>query len=143
MAHKYFTMEEMTRSDTANRLGINNTPSKVIYSHLNELMDYLDLIREAWGGPIIVTSGYRCETLNKAVGGSTTSSHTTGWAVDMHPKNGKNLEFHNFVKTFLKENNMAFDQLIAEKPKNGIPSWTHLGIRSRNGYQRKQIFTIK
>lgn len=47
MQHKYFTLEEMTKSSTADRLGINNTPNKEITAHLNELMDYLDIIREA------------------------------------------------------------------------------------------------
>ena len=142
--HKYFTLEELTRSSKADKLHIDNTPTREIECHLCELMDYLDVIREAWGSPIVITSGYRCEALNKAVGGSATSVHTCGWAADMHPSNGKNKEFLEFVKSFLKENNMAFDQLISEYPDSkGVPSWIHLGLRSRNGAQRKQVKTIK
>lgn len=139
MEHKYFTVEEMIKSSTAVKLGINNKPTKEILSHLNELMDVLDIIREAWGSAIIVTSGFRCEELNKAVGGSKTSVHKTGYAVDMKPKNGKTREFFQFILNFLKSNGMLWDQLIDEYNY----SWVHLGIRSNNGSQRKQILHIK
>lgn len=95
---KYFTLKEMTASDTAKRLGITNTPLPSIIPHLNELMEFLDALREAWGSPIKVTSGYRCSKLNSAVKGAPTSAHLVGYAADLTPANGKMQDFKKFVK---------------------------------------------
>lgn len=133
---KYFTIKELTSSDTAKKLKIDNTPSEEIIEKLIFFVEeYLDPIREAWGSPIIITSGYRCPKLNDAVNGSKTSSHKDAEAVDMKPKNGKRLEFHNFVLKWLLDTGKPFDQLINEKPKNKIPSWTHLGIGKKMRHQ--------
>ncbi|MCD7803098.1 MAG: D-Ala-D-Ala carboxypeptidase family metallohydrolase, partial [Clostridiales bacterium] len=71
---KYFTIEELTKSDTATRRGIDNTPTAEAVRNLTTLVDkVLDPLRSAWGGPIVVNSGYRCKALNEAVGGSKTS----------------------------------------------------------------------
>lgn len=141
---KYFTIDEMCASTTAKRLKIDNTPTDEIKNHLEELMAVLDKIREAWGSAIVVTSGYRCPELNKAVGGSKASSHCSGFAVDMHPANGEKKKFHRFVEKFLLDNNIGFDQLLCERPdKNGVPSWTHLGLYNSEGKQRRMSFTIK
>lgn len=142
---KYFTIEELTKSETAKRLGIDNTPSPEIIEHLEELIAVLDKIREAWGSAIIVSSGYRCPELNKACSKSSkTSAHMSGYAVDMHPANGEKKKFHRFVERFLLDNHIGFDQIICEYPdKNGVPSWTHLGIRNSEGKQRRMSFTIK
>lgn len=145
---KYFTIQELTKTST----GLPNIPNKQQTSNIEMLIDVLDMIREGWtelckkmnwGSPAIITnSGFRSDKVNNAVGGSKTSAHTTGWAIDFEPKNQKNLEFYNFVKDFLNDNNIAFDQLINEKPVNGVPSWVHLGLFNRKGQQRKQIKTI-
>lgn len=146
---KFFSIKELTRTNT----NLPNNPDSTIINNLNELIELLDDIREkwtlfslknSWWSPcIIVNSGYRSAEVNKAVGGSATSAHLLGYAVDIVPDNGKNLEFFNFVKEYLTTNNIAFDQLINEKPINGIPSWIHIGLRNNKGEQRKQIFTIK
>lgn len=81
---KYFTLNELVRSDKARQLKIDNTPTPGIVDNLNKLVTYvLDPLREAWGGPINVTSGYRCPVLNKAVGGAKTSHHMQGMAADI------------------------------------------------------------
>ena len=68
---KHFTMNEMTRSATAKRKGINNNPSPQVMQNITQLVEkILDPLREAWGQPIIVSSGYRCPKLNKLVGGA-------------------------------------------------------------------------
>lgn len=73
---KYFTLEELTNSATAKRRGINNTPDESSRKNLIALVEnILDPLREAWGAPIIVTSGYRCGRLNKAVSGAAKSQH--------------------------------------------------------------------
>lgn len=137
---KYFTIEELCQSETADKLKIDNTPSEEIIEHLTLLIDcLLDPLREAWGSAIIINSGYRCPILNKAVGGSKTSSHMSGWSVDMRPKNGKIDEFKRFVVDFIKTR--FWDQCILEK--SGNVEWIHLSLYNNSGKQRKMIFSIE
>lgn len=135
MEVNYFTIEELTYSDTANKLKIDNTPSKEIEIHLKELIKFLNPLREAWGSAIKVTSGYRCSKLNKAVGGSITSAHLRGYAADLVPKNNKMSEFKSFCKEYLKNN--MFDQCLLEK--SGNTEWVHIGLYNNQNQQRKQI----
>lgn len=148
---KYFTISELTRSDTASIKQIDNTPNKEITEHLIELVEkLLDPLRSDWaeycdvnrlGNPAIsVNSGYRCNELNKAVGGSLTSAHLTGYAADISPINGNMKVFQSWIAEAIEELN--WDQLIYEKPKNGIASWIHLGLKNKDGMQRRQKFTI-
>ena len=81
---KYFTIAEMTRSDTADRLGIDNRLPKDLLPNVRRLIaEVLDPLREWYGKPVYINSGYRCEALNKAVGGSATSDHMKGRAADI------------------------------------------------------------
>lgn len=139
---KYFTIKELCYSDTAKLHKIDNTPTEEIINNLTEFTDnVLDLIREAWGSAIKVNSGYRCEKLNKKVGGSKTSSHKYGFAVDLKPVNGLIDDFFEFVKQYLIENEIAFDQLIDEY--SGNSHWVHIGYKNSKGEQRKQIKIYK
>lgn len=151
---KYFTYSEFTKSETALKLGIDNTPTdETIQDNIIELMRVLDGVREAWtikckencwGNPaIIVNSGYRCDALNEAIKGSKTSAHNIGAAADIEPKNQRNREFLRFLEQYLLDNHIPFDQLVNEHPKNGIPSWVHIGLKNREGKQRRMVFTIK
>lgn len=148
---KYFTVEELTESSTAIKENIDNTPSKEITEHLIELIEeLLDPIREKWaeycninklGNPAIsVSSGYRCKELNKAVNGSVTSAHMTGYAADIYPSNGNMKRFQVWITDEIE--NYKWDQLIYEKPRNGVASWIHLGLKNGSGEQRRQKFTI-
>lgn len=86
---KYFTITELTKSSTAAAKGIDNTPSKEIIVNLTTLVDkVLDPLREWYGKPIYVTSGYRCEALNKAVGGVATSYHCFDKNTEILTNNG-------------------------------------------------------
>jgi uncharacterized protein YcbK (DUF882 family) len=81
---KYFTIEELTKSDTARKKGIKNTPNEEQRARLKALIEnVLDPLREAYGGPIYVNSGYRCPELNKAVNGASKSQHLLGAAADI------------------------------------------------------------
>ena len=81
---KYFTIKELTRSTTAQLRGIDNTPSQQVINNLTALVEnVLDPLREAWGAPIHVNSGYRCPALNKAVSGVPASQHMLGEAADI------------------------------------------------------------
>lgn len=151
---KWFTYGELTRSATADKLGIDNTPKEeYIQDNIIELMRVLDGAREEWAkkceencwgtAAIIVNSGYRCDELNEAINGSKTSAHSIGAAADIEPKNQRNKEFLRFFEKYLLDNHIPFDQLINEKPVNGVPSWIHIGLKNREGKQRRMVFTIK
>ena len=81
---KHFSISELTSSATALREGIDNRPSKCAYHLLHVLVEQLlDPIREAWGEPIVVSSGYRCKELNTLIGGVKNSHHILGCAADI------------------------------------------------------------
>ena len=139
---KYFSIKELTKSATAKAQGLDNTPTAEAEEHLTELVEtLLDPLREAWGAPIKVTSGYRGFQLNQAVKGSKTSAHCQGYAADLVPADGHIDEFKIFVKNWLKENDIAFDQYIDEK--SGNSTWVHLGLRNSKGEQRKQFLKYR
>lgn len=133
---KYFTIAELTKSATASRRGIDNTPSSTIKANLTELVDnILDPLREAWGAPIIVSSGYRSPKLNRAVGGAKTSQHMYGQAADIRTVSDKPSDNKKLFDLILKLN-LPYDQLIDEYGYN----WIHVSYSPRN---RKQILHIK
>lgn len=134
----YFTIAELCASDTAKKYGIDNTPNSIVISHLQQLINFLNPLREAWGSAIKVTSGYRCKQLNDMVGGSKTSSHMIGYGVDLVPANGKMDVFKKFVVDYMKTR--IFDQCIIEK--SGKTEWIHIGLYNAKGQQRKMIFNI-
>lgn len=134
----YFTVAELCASDTAKKYGINNTPDLTITTHLQQLINFLNPLREAWGSAIKVTSGYRCKRLNDMVGGSKTSSHMIGYGVDLVPANGKMDAFKKFIVDYMKI--CIFDQCIIEK--SGKTEWIHIGLYNAKGQQRKMIFNI-
>ena len=136
----YFTLRELTRSATAARLGIDNTPDEKVTANLIRLAEtVLDPLREAYGKPIIVSSGYRCPKLNKAVGGARTSQHMYGQAADIHsvgddPKENKVI--FDTAARLVEEGRIKVGQLIDEYGYN----WVHI---STPGGHLNQILHIK
>ena len=140
---KYFSIAEMTRSDTARRLGIDNTPSDSIKKNLTLFIEkILDPIREDWGSPIIVSSGYRCPELNKAVGGANTSGHQYGYCADLQVKGGmkKIRELADFILKWMKDHNMKWDEILFEH--SGGVTWLHFCWIGKDGKQRMKCFDI-
>lgn len=118
-------MEELIKSSTANRLGIDNTPSKEIISNLTELSILLQKIRDIYNKPIIITSGYRCEKLNKAVGGSKTSQHRLGQAADIRSVSDSvedNKKLFDLILDMIQKKYISVGQLIDEYGYN----WVHV-----------------
>lgn len=151
---KWFTYSELTNSDTAKKLKIDNEPKEeATKDNIIELMHFLDGVREGWteecedkgygDAAIVVNSGYRSEALNKALKGSKTSEHMLGTAADIEPKNGRNKEFFEWMKTYVADK--QFSQLINEYPdKENNPKWIHISIKGRYEHPyRCQILTIK
>lgn len=138
---KYFTFEEFEKSETAKLRGIDNTIPDEYKENITEFVEnLLDELREEWGSPIRITSGYRSEPLNRALNGSKTSAHTIGYAADIQPVNGKMKDFMKFVEEFLQDK--VWDQCIWEKMKCGTCQWVHIGYKNRQNSQRKQIFSL-
>ncbi|WP_288861691.1 D-Ala-D-Ala carboxypeptidase family metallohydrolase [uncultured Bacteroides sp.] len=136
---KYFAVSEFVRSETADKRGIDNRLPKDLLPNVQALVDnVLDPLREAWGKPIIVSSGYRCPALNKAVKGSATSDHMRGCASDITVGSRKeNKRLFNLIQSL----GLPFDQLIWEKGNLTGPDWVHVSFR-RDGENRKQIFAL-
>lgn len=128
---KHFTIEELCRSDTARSRGIDNSPTEEVRKNLTALVgNVLDPLREWYGKPIYVNSGYRCPALNKAVGGVANSQHLTGQAADIDVND--RAENRRLMKHI--EENLDFDQLIWE---NG-GAWVHVSYRA-DGRNRRQV----
>ena len=128
---KHFTIDELCRSDTARSRGIDNTPTEDVKRNLEALVgNVLDPLREWYGKPIYVNSGYRCPALNKAVGGVANSQHLTGQAADIDVND--RAENRKLMKHI--EDNLDFDQLIWE---NG-GAWVHVSYRP-DGKNRRQV----
>ena len=125
---KYFSIKELCKSSLAKKLNIDNTPSAEIENNLTVLIEEcLDPIREAFGSPIMTTSGYRCAQLNAACGGSPTSDHKEGYAADLDTDQNKKL--WNTIVT----GDFKWTQLILEYPeKDGTPSWIHISYNPNN-----------
>lgn len=132
---KHFTLDEMIHSDTADRLGIDNTPTSEAIQCIDDLVtNVLDNLRGGWGRPIIVTSGYRCNELNAAVGGARNSQHLKGQAADIVSDDFE--AFHRFVRRWCKDND--FDQCIFEY--SGGREWVHISyVEGRN---RRQVMDL-
>lgn len=134
---KHFKLEEFTRSATAEKFNIDNTPNDYVIYNLDKLVvNVLDPLREAFGSPIKVTSGYRSYLLNKMVGGVKNSQHMSGKAADIVPIGKSFDEFIKFVEEWIKDK--EFDQCILES--KGKSRWIHISYNE--GHNRKKIFSI-
>lgn len=131
---KHFTLRELTFSETAQNKGIGNIADAKARRNLELLVKYiLDPLREWYGHPIYVTSGYRSLALNKAVGGARNSHHILGMAADItvRTKEGNKELFDHIVA------NLPFTQCIDEKNY----SWVHVSYDPKN--IKKQVLHLK
>lgn len=133
---KYFTVKELTYSSTAKKNNIDNTPNDTEKEHLEELIEFLDDVRAAWGSALLVSSGFRCEQLNTKLEGAKTSAHRVGYAVDLVPANNQKMKFFEFMKKYLEDK--SFDELILETNSKGSV-WIHFALKSIQGKQRKKV----
>lgn len=125
---KHISYKEGVYSNTATRLNIDNSPSSYQLSNMGALADNVfEPLRQWVGGPIKITSFFRCEELNKALGGSSRSQHCEGRAMDIDDVFGRttNALMFEYIK-----NNLDFDQLIWEFGDDNNPDWIHVSFRS-------------
>ena len=133
---KNFSLQEYTKSQTATRQGLDNTPNDEHLASATALFEnVVQKVRDHFGVTVI-NSGYRGEALNKAVGGSSTSQHCKGEAVDIECPGTSNYDVAKWI-----EDNLDFDQLILEFITLGIPDsgWVHVSYKSEGN--RKQSLT--
>lgn len=132
---KYFTFFELEYSKTAIENGIKNAPTAAVEENLRLLTDkLLDPIREKWGGPIVIGSGFRNEKTNALVGGVKNSQHLTGCAADLQVgSKAKNKKLFELIRSM-----GGYDQLINEYDF----SWVHVSYNP-NGKQRGQVIAKK
>lgn len=133
---KHFSLKEMTKSGTAARLGLDNTPNKEQIENLKALCEnILEPLRDYYESrPIMVSSGFRSEKLSEAIGSSSRSQHCKGEAVDFEIPGFDNKQVAAHIK-----NNFLYDQLISEYYEEGIADsgWIHVSFK-RDGSNRKQ-----
>jgi len=135
---KHLDLVEVTRSESAKRNGINNQPTPEHLENFKKLAENIfEPIRNYFGVPIHVSSGYRSKALNTAIGGSLTSQHCTGEAIDIDMDGSSSDVTNKMVFDYIKDN-LNFDQLIFEFGTKDAPDWVHVSFES-NGKQRKQI----
>jgi hypothetical protein len=134
---RYFTIGEFVRSAKADEYGINNRlPSMKESDNIYRLVkNVLDPLRQAYGKPIYVSSGYRCPRLNAIVGGSPTSDHMTGCAADIQGTPRTPAESRRLF-SLIQELGLPFDQLIDEKDM----SWVHVSHREKGN--RGQVMKL-
>jgi len=133
---KHLALAEVMRSETAKRKGISNMPTLEHIENFKLLAENVfQPIREHFGVPIHISSGYRSKALNTAVGGSLSSQHCSGEAIDidMDGTSVTNAQIFNYIK-----DNLNFDQMIWEFGTDTNPDWVHVSYES-TGKQRKQI----
>lgn len=127
----HLSLAEMIRSDSAKRLGISNQPLPEHLDNMKVLAENVfEPIREHFGVPIYISSGYRSEALNKAVKGSKTSQHCKGQAMDIDMDGSgliSNKDIFNFIRS-----NLRFSQLIWEFGDTNNPDWVHVSYDERN-----------
>ena len=121
---EHISLKEGIKSHTATRLGIDNTPRELDLINMKTVAEKVfEPLRKWVGGPIAINSFYRSPQLNSAIGGSTTSQHCIGCALDLDDNYGykTNAEMYEYIKK-----NLDFDQMIWEFGDDNNPNWVHV-----------------
>ena len=132
----HFTLGEMT---TSNHKEVYNIPSHEAIANLKRLCGWLEVLRERYGEPIHINSGYRSPQLNRKIGGAATSNHLTGCAVDIRVAGMEQaLRYATILLDYSDESKQEFDELLIEKNRYGA-IWVHFAVRA-SGNRRKICF---
>ena len=135
---EHLSLSEVTRSESAKRKGISNMPTPEHIANFKLLAENIfEPIRNHFRCPIIISSGYRSKELNAAIGGSATSQHCSGEAIDIDMDGTPNGVTNRMVFDYIKDN-LTWDQMIFEFGDKENPDWVHVSYES-SGKQRKQI----
>ena len=141
MISKHVSYKEGVYSTTATRRGIDNVPNDEQLSNMELIAEKIfEPLRKYVGGPIKINSFFRCPELNKAIGGSKTSQHCKGLAIDIDDTFGvvANSDMYNYIK-----NNLDFDQLIWEFGDDDNPNWVHVSYVSKEDNRNRCLRAYK
>ena len=128
----HFNLDEFVRSNTATKHGIDNTPPPDVVRRIWSTAGHMEMIRALLGKPILISSGYRCAELNKAVGGVANSAHMSGYAVDFTcPDYGSP---YKVAMELANSPSISFDQLIQER------TWVHISFDPK---MRRELLTLQ
>lgn len=134
---EHFTLGEMTRSNSHPE--VYNIPSHEAIANLKRVCSWLEVLRERYGKPIVINSGYRSPQLNKKIGGVPTSNHLTGCAVDIRVADMEQLiRYAAILLNYSDESKQNFDELLIEKNRYGA-IWLHFAVRPKDN-RRKVAF---
>ena len=135
---KHFTLEEMTKSMTATRRGIDNTPGAGEIKSLGDLCyEVLEPLRAHFDLPVTITSGYRSEALCEAIGSKKTSQHAKGQAVDLEINSVPNIK-----TAYWLQNNVDFDQLIMEFFDKDDPAGGYILVIMKQGQTENKFLLL-
>ena len=138
---EHVSLKEGVKSHTATRLNINNVPSDLDLINMKTIADEVfEPLREFVGGPISINSFYRSPKLNSAIGGSTSSQHCKGCALDIDDTYGykTNAEMFEYIKC-----NLDYDQMIWEFGDDNNPNWVHVSYISEDANRRRCLRAYK
>lgn len=134
---KNLSLQEMLKSRTATRLGLSNSPNEEHIKNMQALAENIfQPLRDYFGVPIHISSGYRSEALNKAIGGSKSSQHCKGEAMDID-RDGYSQPDNVQIFEYIKKN-LDFDQMIWEFGTQQNPEWVHVSHK-RDGKNRAEL----
>ncbi len=134
---EHFTLGELTKSGSHPE--VYNIPSHEAIANLKRVCEWLEILRKAHGGPIIINSGYRSPQLNRKIGGAPNSNHLTGCAADIRVKNMEQLiRYAAILLDYADESKQEFDELLIERNRYGA-IWLHFAVRP-SGNRRKVCF---
>tara|TARA_R100001224_G_scaffold111355_1_gene91267 strand:- start:505 stop:966 length:462 start_codon:yes stop_codon:yes gene_type:complete len=138
---KHISYKEAVHSATAKRRGIENTPNQEQLDNMYKVADFIfEPLRMYVGGAIKITSFFRSQDLNKAIGGSTKSQHCKGQAIDIDDVFGYKTNYEMFE--YIREN-LDFDQLIYEFGTNDNPDWIHVSYVSKKENRNRVLRAIR
>ena len=138
---KHISYKEATRSTTALRLGIENVPNEYQLQNMEMVAKHIfEPLRQAIDAPIKINSFFRCEELNKAIGGSTKSQHCQGRAIDIDDIYGN--VSNAFMYYYIKDN-LDFDQLIWEFGTDDSPDWVHVSYVDADSNRKRCLRAIR
>tara|TARA_R110000851_G_scaffold32398_2_gene87033 strand:+ start:1529 stop:1999 length:471 start_codon:yes stop_codon:yes gene_type:complete len=138
---KHITYKEATRSVTALRLGIENVPNDYELQNMELIAEKVfEPLRKAVNGPIKINSFFRCEELNKAIGGSSRSQHCQGRAIDIDDVYG--YVSNSYMYYYIKDN-LDFDQLIWEFGTDTEPDWVHVSYVDSDSNRKRCLLAYK
>ena len=134
---EHFTLGELTKSGSHPE--VYNIPSHEVIANLKRVCGWLEVLRERYGAPIIINSGYRSLQLNKRIGGVPTSNHLTGCAVDIRVNGMEQLiRYAAILLDYADETHQDFDELLIERNSHGA-IWLHFAVRAKDN-RRKVMF---